>query len=62
MTVTMNTAVGVYLALRASYIALYLNTTTRRNSFIRTLNWAASLGVLFTVFIKAGNKLAYKNY
>jgi uncharacterized MAPEG superfamily protein len=62
MKVTMNTAVGAYLTLRASYIVLYLNTTTRKNSFIRSLNWAISVGVLFTVFIKAGNKLAYKSY
>ncbi|KAF2709521.1 hypothetical protein K504DRAFT_378827 [Pleomassaria siparia CBS 279.74] len=54
---TLNNAVGAYLALRALYIAVYLNTTTGKYSFFRSATWATSIGVLFTILIKAGNKL-----
>ncbi|KAF2791135.1 hypothetical protein K505DRAFT_377019 [Melanomma pulvis-pyrius CBS 109.77] len=60
-TSTLNTAVGTYLGLRAMYIGLYLNITSRKFALLRSINWAISIGVLFTVFVKAGNKLAYES-
>ncbi|KAF2000666.1 hypothetical protein P154DRAFT_575721 [Amniculicola lignicola CBS 123094] len=59
---TMNVATGLYLGLRVVYVALYVNTVNRRLSYLRTLNWVASTAILFTVIIKAGNKMASQDW
>jgi uncharacterized MAPEG superfamily protein len=54
---TMNSAVGAYLAIRVAYIAAYINVTSGKYSYVRSLLWAISKGILGTIFVKAGNKL-----
>lgn len=54
---TMNTYTGAYIGLRALYNVLYINTTTLKNSRARSLVWIAGLVSLFTLYIKAGNRL-----
>jgi hypothetical protein len=57
---TLNTAAGAYLGLRVLYAQLYINTTTRKVSFLRSLVWAISTGILFFVYVKAGNKALHE--
>ncbi|KAF2867956.1 hypothetical protein BDV95DRAFT_501944 [Massariosphaeria phaeospora] len=57
----LNAAIGSYLGLRIVYTALYINVTTRKYSFARTLTWAASTLLLFGIYIKAGNKTIAQN-
>ncbi|KAF2691614.1 hypothetical protein K458DRAFT_325085 [Lentithecium fluviatile CBS 122367] len=54
---TMNTAIGSYLALRVAYIVAYINVTSQKYSYVRSLLWAISSFVLGGIFVKAGNKL-----
>ena len=54
---TMNTYTGAYIFLRALYNVLYINTTTLKNSRARSLVWIAGLFSMFTLYIKAGNKI-----
>ncbi|KAF9699055.1 hypothetical protein EKO04_002997 [Ascochyta lentis] len=54
---TMNIYTGVYIGLRALYNILYVNTTTLKNSRARSLVWIAGLLTIFTLYIKAANKV-----
>ncbi|KAF2738410.1 hypothetical protein EJ04DRAFT_52365 [Polyplosphaeria fusca] len=54
----LNLALGTYLGFRVVYLAAYINTTTQKYSYLRSLLWATSTGLLFYVFVKAGNQLA----
>jgi len=44
---------GIYLALRAIYSVVYIQTSDNRFILVRTGLWAASLGVCFDVFRRA---------
>jgi hypothetical protein len=59
---TLNTAAGAYLGLRVLYTQLYINTTSRKVSFLRSLVWAISTGILFFVYVKAGNKALHEGW
>jgi uncharacterized MAPEG superfamily protein len=54
---TMNTYTAVYVGLRVLYNVLYINTTTLKNSRARSMVWIAGLFTLFTLYIKAANKV-----
>ncbi|KAF2192445.1 hypothetical protein K469DRAFT_735448 [Zopfia rhizophila CBS 207.26] len=58
---TLNAATGVYLALRIVYIGLYIKVTRQKYSYLRTTTWFIFTAVLFGLFIKASNKLAYQD-
>ncbi|KAH8726784.1 hypothetical protein GQ44DRAFT_704802 [Phaeosphaeriaceae sp. PMI808] len=58
MVATMNIATGLYVLLRVLYTVLYINTTTQKMSYLRSLTWFASVLVLVGVYIKAGGKWA----
>jgi uncharacterized MAPEG superfamily protein len=55
---TLNATVGGYLALRVAYLIAYINTTSRKRSFLRTGIWGASTAVLISLIVRAGNVLA----
>jgi uncharacterized MAPEG superfamily protein len=57
-TETMNAVAGVCLVLRVVYTALYINTTTQKKSYLRSLIWGASVLTLMGVYIRAGSKWA----
>lgn len=57
LTDTMNNAAGAYLGLRVAYIFAYIGITRQKYSYLRSMIWAISTGVLFRLFWKAGNKL-----
>lgn len=54
----MNISAITYVALRALYIVLYVKITSRKLSYLRSINWAISVGLLMRLFWKAGNVLA----
>jgi uncharacterized MAPEG superfamily protein len=54
----MNIVAGTYVALRVAYTAFYINTTTNKWSYLRSLTWGASVGMLMWVYVKAGGKWA----
>ncbi|KAF2275913.1 uncharacterized protein EI97DRAFT_458911 [Westerdykella ornata] len=56
---TLNTVLGTYLALRVLYVAFYINVTSNKYSYLRTLVWTASTTLLMGLFVKAGNKIAF---
>jgi uncharacterized MAPEG superfamily protein len=58
---TMNAVTGVYVALRVAYTALYINTTTQKTSYLRSLTWGASVLVLMGTYIQAGRRWAAGN-
>lgn len=53
----MNTYIGAYIGLRVLYNVLYINTTTLKISRVHSLVWGLGLFAMFTLYIKAGNKL-----
>ena len=53
----MNSMVGAYLGLRLVYSFMYVKIQTTKPSYVRSVTWAASVAVLMTMFIKAGNKM-----
>lgn len=55
---TLNAATGAYLVLRVAYTVLYINTTTRKTSFLRSLTWAGSVLTLMGLYVKAGREWA----
>ncbi|KAH7078954.1 hypothetical protein BKA63DRAFT_507454 [Paraphoma chrysanthemicola] len=56
----MNAASGMYLALKIVYTALYLNTTTQKMAYFRSLTWLTGVILLMGVYVKAGNALLSK--
>ncbi|KAF2110423.1 hypothetical protein BDV96DRAFT_501171 [Lophiotrema nucula] len=54
---TLNLAIGSYIGLRTLYIWQYINVQRQRYSYLRSVNWAVSTGILFWIFVKAGNVL-----
>jgi uncharacterized MAPEG superfamily protein len=52
----MNTVAGVYVGLRMAYTALYINTTTNKWSYARSLVWGTSVGMLMWVYVRVGNR------
>ncbi|KAH7406174.1 hypothetical protein DE146DRAFT_650993 [Phaeosphaeria sp. MPI-PUGE-AT-0046c] len=55
---TMNAATGVYIALRLLYTVLYINTTERKTSVLRSLTWGASVLTVMGLYVKAGKEWA----
>lgn len=53
----MNICTGAYVGLRILYTVLYINTTTLKNSRARSVVWTAALLILFTLYVKAANKV-----
>jgi uncharacterized MAPEG superfamily protein len=58
ITGTMNAATGAYLALRVLYTVLYIKTTERKTSFLRSITWGASVLTLMGLYVKAGKEWA----
>ncbi|CAI6335895.1 unnamed protein product [Periconia digitata] len=54
---TMNTATMSFLALRVLYVIAYGTIKSTKYSYIRSLIWAVSTGVLMRLYWQAGNKL-----
>ncbi|PVI06631.1 hypothetical protein DM02DRAFT_609811 [Periconia macrospinosa] len=54
---TMNTAAGLFLALRVLYLFAYANIARTRYSYVRSLLWALSMAVLIRLYWAAGDKL-----
>jgi uncharacterized MAPEG superfamily protein len=52
----MNTVAGVYVGLRMAYTTLYINTTTNKWSYARSLVWGTSVGMLMWVYVRVGNR------
>lgn len=57
-TSTLNGMVGLYLALRLGYTLAYINTTSKRWSFIRSIFFASSTLLVMTLIVKGANVLA----
>ncbi|KAF1841556.1 uncharacterized protein K460DRAFT_344463 [Cucurbitaria berberidis CBS 394.84] len=57
---TLNFITGAYLGLRILYSVLYINTTTQKSSYLRSLTWLSSIVLLIGTYIKAGNNLSAK--
>ncbi|KAF2032296.1 hypothetical protein EK21DRAFT_61268 [Setomelanomma holmii] len=55
---TMNVVMGMYLVLRMVYTVLYINTTTQKTSYLRSLTWFAGVVLLMGVYVRAGSVLA----
>ena len=53
----MNWATGACLVLRGAYALLYIGVEKNRFSYARSVVWAASVGVMMAVLIKAGNEM-----
>jgi len=53
----MNTMVASYIGLRVIYSFLYVKVEKNKTSYLRSGTWAASVAVLMTMFVKAGNKM-----
>lgn len=47
-----------YLASRVVYSFVYVNNETHSLAAVRALSYTGGMGILFTLFIKAGNKLS----
>lgn len=47
-----------YLATRILYNVVYINNETLSLAMVRATSYVGGLGMLFTMFIKAGNKLS----
>lgn len=54
---TLNTSAGLYLASRAIYNVLYINTESLQWSNLRTLVFLFGIGTIMTLFVKSGNAL-----
>jgi uncharacterized MAPEG superfamily protein len=54
---TMNTLAGAYIGLRLVYSFMYVKIQTNTPSYLRSVTWTASVAVLMTMFVKAGNKM-----
>ena len=54
---TMNLLSGGYLASRAVYNIIYINNSTQGAANTRSVAYLAGIGMIFTMFIKAGNAL-----
>jgi uncharacterized MAPEG superfamily protein len=54
---TLNVSLGAFLGLRVLYTALYINTTDNSTSRLRSVTWLVSTLLLFSVYVKAGNKM-----
>ena len=57
---TLNTVAGTYLALRAIYNVVYIQTTTNKYSYMRTGIWASSIALCLYQMIQAANVFASK--
>ncbi|KAF2198949.1 hypothetical protein GQ43DRAFT_377403 [Delitschia confertaspora ATCC 74209] len=56
---TMNTAAAAYMGLRIAHTLLYINVTSQKYSYLRTLVYTISTIVLQRLFFQAAWKLAY---
>lgn len=54
---TLNVLSGGYLASRVLFNLIYINGTTQTAASARSLTYLAGMGMVFTLFIKAGNAL-----
>jgi uncharacterized MAPEG superfamily protein len=54
---TMNLLSGGYLASRIAYNFIYINNNTQAAANTRSAVYMAGIGMIFTMFIKAGNAL-----
>ncbi|OAL56528.1 hypothetical protein IQ07DRAFT_9786 [Pyrenochaeta sp. DS3sAY3a] len=57
---TMNVICGTFVGLRILHTVLYINTTTQKNSHLRSFTWVASILLLIGAYVKAGNALSAK--
>ncbi|CAN9263861.1 unnamed protein product [Alternaria alternata] len=48
---------GAYIGLRLVYSFMYVKIQTNTPSYLRSITWTASVAVLMTMFVKAGNKM-----
>jgi uncharacterized MAPEG superfamily protein len=54
----MNAVTGAYLVFRVAYAALYVNTTTQKTSYLRSLTWGLSTLALMGLYFDAARKWA----
>ncbi|KAM3417022.1 hypothetical protein BST61_g8605 [Cercospora zeina] len=54
---TMNALSGAYLLSRVAYNLIYINNTTNAMANARSVAFLSGIGIIFTLFIKAGNVL-----
>jgi uncharacterized MAPEG superfamily protein len=57
---TMNVLTGAYVAIRAIYNLVYINGSTPTLGYLRSTIYTASVGIVCTIFIMAGNKMNLK--
>jgi uncharacterized MAPEG superfamily protein len=55
---TMNAVSAAYVALRVIYAVLYIKTTERKMSFLRSATWGTSVLVLIGTYVMAGRRWA----
>ena len=53
----LNTLSGLYLASRVAYTLIYINNTSEGMARARTGAFLSGVGIIFTLFISAGNQL-----
>ena len=53
----MNRMLGLYMASRVLYIISYISTERQPLSYLRTIAYNAGIGILMTIYWKAGNAL-----
>jgi len=58
---TLNTVAGAYLALRAVYNIVYIQTTSNKYSYVRTGIWFCSIGLCMYQLIRAANVFASRS-
>ncbi|KAL3422664.1 hypothetical protein PVAG01_06821 [Phlyctema vagabunda] len=54
---TLNTTVACYLLTRVGYTYMYITSTTRKRSLVRTAVWNAGVGLCLFLIVKAAGKL-----